>query len=239
MTDSTILVRKMDADGRISFRLLNADGSEPAAAASELSTKDHPDTLITEQRYNLWHNRFKSPLAVNRNLHWLSDNNPLLFEEFLCHLENGVPKNQAYSVAKLIELNSPPIQTGSSAHVHSMYRQLIDTSRLLFSLADDGWHGPADRRAWSLFFDTEIACGDTTDHPYFKETMLVIWIMQDTHIFSNPFQADDTLTDLEFIAKRFDEIYAARNELRERCTIDSETITEYLNQYAPLREGSL
>jgi hypothetical protein len=239
---ATIPVRKMNADGRISVRLLNVDGTEPAAGTPELSTKDHPETFLTDQRYNLDGSNLNDKVdGINQSLLWLSDRNPLLFEEFLSYLEKGIPKAHTYSVIKLLDLAVPPIETVSGAYVHSFYRNLIDTSSILFSLADDGWHGVGlpDRRAWSLFFATENSCGHTTQHKYFKETVLAVWIMQEAHDLSNPFQADDNLAELEFIASRFDEVYDARDGLRERCTIDSGTITEYLKHHGPMRIGAL
>lgn len=235
----------MNADGRISVRLLNVDGTEPAAGTPELSIKDHPETLLTDQRYHLGHsnlNKYDKLSGINENLLWLSDRNPLLFEEFLCHLEKGIPQAHAYSVVKLLDLTAPPFGTASGDYVHSMYRQLIDTSPILFSLADEGWRGLGipEHRAWELFFATEIACGDTTQHTYFKEAMLAVWIMQEVQTLSNPLQANDNLAELEFIASRFDEVFDARDGLRDRSTLDSGSINAYLDHHeGPLGVGAL
>lgn len=239
MTTSTRHVRKMDPDGRINVRLLNADGTEPADAP-ELSTTDYPETLITDPQYKLGPSNSKYVTAITETLLWFSDRHPLLFEESLCFLESDIPDEHLLSVKHILSLMMPPAKGGPDDYLTNGYRQLINSSKLLFALASDGYHGVPGDIAWTLFFDTQTSCNPVSHtYPHYKEVLLALWIMQDTRDLINPFNPEDNEADLFFITNHFDEVFNARHELRNRRTINSGTITEYLNQHGPLRTGTL
>lgn len=234
---ATIPVRKLNPDRTISVRLLNADGTEPAAGAAELHTADYPETRLSDKRYQL--DRIVSGRKLPENLQWLSDTHPLLFEELLCFLET-MDKEKSKSITRLLNHHLVPSRDSTESYILAYYRLVIDTSPVLFSLVDDGWYGSEDIRAWSLFISTRTACGLTVEHPRFKEVMLAVWIMQKTnHPIYSPFLAKDNEADIAFISHRFQEVFDSRHELRSRATIDSSYIEAFLSENTALRTGNL
>jgi hypothetical protein len=237
MTTSYIPVRKMNAYGTITVRLLNRDGTQPPAGTPELSAEQYPQTSLSDERYKLHGNN----LSKNQsNLRWLSDNNPLLFEELLSFLEDTHDDNIP-SISALLDHRLVPDGKCTESYVLAYYRALIDTAPMLIELANDDFSGPfPKRKAWSLFVTTRSACGHTVEHPHYREAILSVWIMQDVHrSIENPLPVKDHKQDLDFISQRFDEVYNLRHELRARSTINRHVIDEMLQYQGPLRAGCL
>jgi hypothetical protein len=227
----------MDLSGTISVHLLNADGTEPAAGTTDLSTEKYPATRLSDKRYKL--DRIVVNKKLSGNLHWLSSNHPFLFEEVLCLLE-GLSNNCSKSMTYILNHPLVPDREITQSYILAYYRHVLELAPLLFALADDWLHGADGTGAWSLFVSTRTACGYTVEHPEFKAAMLAVWIMQDTHHpIRTPLKATDNEVDLGFITNRFPEVYDSRHELRSRNTIDSSTIEELLQQIRPLRAGTL
>jgi hypothetical protein len=231
-------VRKLHPDGTISVHLLNADGTEPAAGTTEPSTEKYPATRLIDQQYKL--NRVVLNKRLPENLHWLSDNYPFLFEEVLCLLES-MDSEHSNSMTRLLNHPLVPDRKITESYVLAYYRNLIELTPLLFTLAEDGFIlGADDTEAWNLFVSTRTVLGYTVEHPQFKSAMLAVWIMQDVHHpISTPLKSKDNEANLDIITNRFQEVFDARHELRSRRTIDSATIGEMLQQIRPLRTGAL
>lgn len=234
---STIPVRKMNAYGTITVRLLNRDGTQPPAGTPELSAEQYPQTSLSDERYKLHGNH----LAKKQdNLLWLSNNDPLLFEELLCFLENTNERGSK-SIDSLLDHNLVPDGQSATSYVLAYYRSLIDTAPMLFELAEEGFPSPfTERIAYSLFVLTRSACGNTVEHPRHREAMLAVWIMQNTHSsIANLLPIKDHESDLDLIHERFAEVYNLRHELRQRSTIDKHVIEDLLQYTGPLRTGCL
>jgi hypothetical protein len=237
MDASYIPVRKMHPYNRISVRLLNTDGTEPPAGTPALSADQYPESLLTDKRYKLYDTRIKARLT--KNLYWLSDNHPLLFEELLSFLED-MRMDYAPSMANLLDHHLVPDGKCTESYVLTYYRLAMDMLELCASLAAEGFIGSKDTRAWGLFGSARTACGFTVEHPHYKEVILAVWIMQDKHhVLNDPLRAKNHKQDLDFISQRFDEVYNLRHELRKRSTIDMSTIEVLLQHKGPLQSGCL
>jgi hypothetical protein len=236
---SYVPVRKLHHDGRITVRFLNADGTVPPAGAVLPSTEEYPETRLSDERYKL--DTFTGARGQQRrsNFLWLSENNPLLFEELLRFLEE-VTDYESASVNRLLVHGLKPEKSLPESYIYTYYRLFIDNKRLIFSLAADGWRGREDIRAWSIFIAARTACGYTVEHPYFKAAILAVWIMQDRNDpLKAPLWAKDNEESLAFINKHFDEVCAHRHEFRSRAIIAPATIEAFLRHDGPLRLGSL
>lgn len=239
MTTSYVPVRRLHPNDRITVRFLNADGTEPPAGASVPSAAGYPETFLSDERYKLDGIRGMRGQRTQPSLLWLSENNPLLFEELLCFLEE-VMDDESASVKKLLDHGLTPERGITESYIYTYYRLIIDTKSLIFALAADGWRGKESIRAWSIFISARTACGYTVEHQNFKAAILAVWIMQDLNDpLKTPLWAKDNEKNLAFIDKHFDEVYAHRHEFRSRGIIAAPTIEAFLRHDGPLRLGSL
>jgi len=225
--------RTIDTDGKITYQLYITDAVE-AAVTVTAPTEQFPETHITDARYKLAGNTNDRNLRhIINTLHWFSGRAPLLTEEVLQCMEREIPAEHHKSLASILTHIAPPIPDCSDAHQFNYFRLLINVSPVIYELASDDWrgNGPYDKtKAETLFRELMVTSANLPGYSLYNEVALAVWITQDFHDMTNVYPADQRKDDLDFIARRFKEVYNARHELRARRIIDKNSISAYLDQ---------
>lgn len=233
----------MDHNGGLFFRYLNPDGSQPQEELP-VDVSVHTSTSIFNERYKLYENRRGASSRpaflknVINNLKFLSDNNPILLEEFLVFCET-MPEEESPLVAAIAG-NMPLVPTGylKADDVYSHYRVLMETSAFLVELVRDGYKGDEDRWSRHLFNHARRSV-DAVDHPCFKAAALANWIMY-PHIESlSIIGYQDHTENIEFIRAHFDDVYEARHVIQGAGCIGTDYLLEVLQTTPSLRAGAL
>lgn len=243
--DSFTLVRFLHPDGWITYRVLNADGTEPEGSIPDYLTnevKAKPLSFIGDPQYRL--SGLLSLSVVRSNLTRLQGFDPLMLEAVLVFLETTHP-TAATMFAKMLAGQETPTPASSLTDVEfaSEYRELLLSLPLVVELFSGEGRLNVIQRALggALLRDAQKSL-DHMGHPHFRAVLLSTWIMQQVRSPGERTVVDyhRNVESIAYIADHLEQVMSVRRQLGERHTIDREVVSGLLAVTTPaINEGWL
>jgi hypothetical protein len=236
--DDFMLVRFLHSDGWITYRILNADGTEPEGSVPEHLASDARMKIISfigDPQYNL------SPLTTlttaQTNLIRLQGFDPFLFESILVFLETANPTAVTMFAQLLAGQETPrPASSLTDIEFTSAYKGLTLALPLVVELFSETGRAVIIQRALggTLLRDAQKSIGDM-GHPHFRAVLLATWIMQQVRFSGERLIIDysQNVEDIAYIEAHLDEVKGIRGQLGDRNTIDRNIIAGLLAVTAP------
>jgi len=242
MKERLIPVRRMHDDGYITVRYLNADGTEPEDLPEEytLGATLHLHTQIWDEQYGLLgrrENYYVPPQEID-NLRYLSDTNPLVFEEVLVYLETHHGEGRTFFKHVLSHKKMLPTERNPDAKYHDMYKALMKHSDLLMELGKEFAVDMERHYANRMFNDARKIMG-AFDHPLFAAAVVAAWIIHRGTGKRAKIRYEEHADDIAYIDSRLDDIVKARYDIARLGSIRREDVESMLERPVPLRIGSL
>lgn len=242
--DHYVPVRKMHDDGYITVRYLNPDGSEPEELPEEYTlgaTLNETSEIWDVDRYHLWGRGYFFGGGVPRpiaNLKYLSDTNPLVFEEVLVYCENNHGVGPDFFKHVLGHKSMVPTERNPHANYHDMYRALMKHADMLMELGKEYAVGMERHNANMMFNDARRIMGEF-DTPLFGAAAVAAWIIHRGTGKRVKIKYEDHAEDIQYIDSRLGEAITARYDLARLGSIRKEDVQSMLDRPKPLRVGSL
>lgn len=237
-----IAVRKIDEDGYISVRYLMPDGTEPQDDLPEelmLGRTLHRITVPWDQQYRLGiFEDYYPESQLKLNLMYLSDTNPLLFEEVLVFLESAPYLEFQIMSRRIMNNRMFPTKERPEATYYGLYRRVIDSAALLIDITSDCIVGMNSSEASKLLGDAYKCMGDF-DHEHFEAAAVATRIVQKHTNKRVRLSRTDNEEDIAFIAENLHDVVKARKELARIGSIKKADIARMINAPTALRIGSL
>lgn len=228
--DDFVLARFLHPDGWVTYRVFNADGTDPdeSNVPEHLTNSAKAKTIsfIGDPQYRLSH--LTSLTMAKSNLMRLQNIDSLLLEEVLVFLETA-HQNAAAMLSHLLagqDQPAPPHDLNDQEFA-AEYRGLMLAIPLLVELFSDDGKLVVIQRALggALLRDAKKSLG-SLGHEHVRGILLATWIMQQLRYPGDRVTIDyrRNAQNIEFITAHLDEVMGVRRQLGERHTIDRETI---------------